>query len=84
MAVPDYLRSTNDLRGDLARLEAENAQLRRTVETTDLDRNRLAELEGLTRTARSTGYALVPASMVTVCENDCRAPSAMTWAGTRA
>ena len=64
MAVPDYLRSTNDLRGELARLEAENAQLRRSVETTDLDRNRLAELEGLTRTARSTGYALVPAHVI--------------------
>ena len=63
-AVPDFVRSTDHLREDLARLEAENADLRRTVETTDLDRNRLAELEGLTRTARSTGYALVPAHVI--------------------
>ena len=64
MAVPDFLRSTDNLRQDVARLESQNAELRRTVETSDLDRNRLAELEGLTRTARSTGYSLVPAHVI--------------------
>ena len=48
LAVPDWFRSTDRLREDVARLEAENAELRRTVETTDLDRNRLAEFDGLT------------------------------------
>ena len=32
--------------------------------TTSTDRNRLAELDGLVRTARDTGYALVPARVV--------------------
>jgi rod shape-determining protein MreC len=64
LAIPSYFRSTADLRRDVARLESENAELRRTVGSTDLDRNRLAELEGLTRTARSTGYELVPAHVI--------------------
>ena len=38
--------------------------LRRDVHRSGYDRNRLAELEGLTRTARSTGYALVPAHVI--------------------
>ena len=32
-ALPDFLRSTDDLRQEVARLEAQNAQLRRNVET---------------------------------------------------
>ncbi len=63
-AVPDHFRTTAGLRDDVARLESENAELRREVESTDLDRNRLAELEGLTRTASSTGYDLVPAHVI--------------------
>lgn len=63
-AVPDYFRSRNDLRSELQDLEAENAQLRRTVRTTDLDRNRLAEYDGLTRAAADTGHALVPARVI--------------------
>ena len=65
-AVPSYFRSKGDLREDINRLETENAELRRQVDTSDLDRNRLAELEGLTRTARSTGYALVPAHVIAI------------------
>jgi rod shape-determining protein MreC len=63
-AVPSYFRSRGDLREEIGRLETENAALRRQVDSADLDRNRLAELEGLTRTARSTGYTLVPANVV--------------------
>ena len=63
-AVPDHFRTTAGLRDDVARLESENAELRREVESTALDRNRLAELEGPTRTASSTGYDLVPAHVI--------------------
>lgn len=63
-ALPDWFRSREDLQDDVARLTAENAELRRTVLGTDLDRNRLAEYDGLARTAADTGYALVPARVV--------------------
>jgi rod shape-determining protein MreC len=62
--VPGYFRSKENLEADLAALEAENAGLRREVETTDLDRNRLAEFEDLARSAADTGYALVPAHVI--------------------
>ena len=48
----------------MARLSAQNSKLRSQVEQAPLDRNRLAELDGLTRTANQTGYALVAARVV--------------------
>lgn len=63
-AVPQFLRTTGELRKDLDRLEAENAALRGELATTVVDRNRAAELDGLLRTARSTGYALLPARVI--------------------
>ncbi|MCW2866211.1 MAG: rod shape-determining protein MreC [Marmoricola sp.] len=60
----DYFSSNNALRSDVARLSAQNSRLRSQVEQTPLDRNRLAELDGLTRTANQTGYALVAARVV--------------------
>lgn len=63
-AVPDFFTTTGSLRGDLARLEAENAALRGQLATSALERNRVAELDGLLRSAESTGYALVPARVV--------------------
>lgn len=63
-AVPDWFRAKQDLRAELASLEAENSQLRREVQTSGLDRNRLAEFEGLARAASDTGYALVPARVI--------------------
>jgi rod shape-determining protein MreC len=59
-----YFSSNGDLRDDVARLSAQNSQLRSEVEQTPLDRNRLAELDGLTTTANQTGYALVAARVV--------------------
>ena len=64
VAVPGFFRTTKGLRDDVARLEAENARLRGSLATTDVDRNRAAELDGLLAGARSTGYALVPARVV--------------------
>ncbi|GAB3657988.1 rod shape-determining protein MreC [Nocardioides korecus] len=60
----DYFSSNDSLRSDVARLSAQNSRLRSEVEQTPLDRNRLAELDGLTRTANQTGYALVAARVV--------------------
>jgi rod shape-determining protein MreC len=64
LAVPDFFRTTGGLREDVARLEAENAQLRSRLATTDVDRNRAAELDGLLAGAQDTGYAVVPARVV--------------------
>ena len=59
-----YFTSNDKLRGDVARLSAQNSELRSQAERVPLDRNRLAELDGLTRTANQTGYALVAARVV--------------------
>lgn len=59
-----YLGSNDRLRQQVATLSAQNSRLRSRVETQPLDRNRLAELEGLTRTAQRTGYSLVAARVV--------------------
>ncbi|HEX6514320.1 MAG TPA: rod shape-determining protein MreC [Nocardioidaceae bacterium] len=63
-AVPDFFRTTAGLREDVARLKAQNAALRHRLATSGLDRNRVAELDGLLSSSRSTGYALVPARVV--------------------
>ncbi|MDN5893783.1 MAG: hypothetical protein L0H93_07115 [Nocardioides sp.] len=63
-AIPDYFHSRQSLRDDVTQLEAENAQLRRTVETSDLDRNRLAEYDGLTTAASDVGHDLIPAHVI--------------------
>ncbi len=59
-----YFSSNHDLRADVARLSAQNSQLRNEAERVPLDRNRLSELDGLTQTANDTGYALVAARVV--------------------
>jgi rod shape-determining protein MreC len=59
-----YFSNNNELRDDVARLSAQNSRLRSEVEQTPLDRNRLAELDGLTNTANQTGYALVAARVI--------------------
>jgi len=63
-SVPDFFRTTSGLRADVARLKAQNAQLRGRLETSTVDRNRAAELDGLLATSRTSGYALVPARVV--------------------
>lgn len=60
------LRSNQDLRGEVATLAAENSRLRSEASTSPLDRRRLAELDGLTRTAAETGYSLVAARVVAI------------------
>jgi rod shape-determining protein MreC len=63
-SVPDHFRTTDALRGDIARLEARNSRLRSELAAGALSRNRAAELDRLVAGSRSTGYALVPARVV--------------------
>jgi rod shape-determining protein MreC len=60
------LSSNHALRRDVATLQAQNSDLRSQLETTSSDRNRLAEYDGLVRTAKDTGYSLVPARVVAI------------------
>ncbi len=62
--VPGFFRSNKGLRDDLARLEAENSNLRSSLATTSLVRNRAFELDGLLDTSKETGFALLPARVV--------------------
>ncbi len=62
--LPQVFDTRGDLREEVATLQAENAELRRDVHRSGYDRNRLAELEGLTAAARDLGMALVPARVV--------------------
>ena len=61
-----FFRTNKSLRGDIATLSAENSRLRGQVSTDPLDRQRLAELDGLARTATETGYSLVAARVIAV------------------
>lgn len=65
-AIPDYFGSRKDLREQVAELEADNAELRAQVNSTDFDRNRLSEYDGLARAASDSGYDLVPAHVIAI------------------
>ncbi len=62
--VPDFFTSTKSLRSDIARLEAENSNLRGQLATTSEVRYRAAELDGLLTASKDSGLALVPARVV--------------------
>jgi rod shape-determining protein MreC len=64
--VGGFFHTNRSLRGDVAALAAENSRLRSELSTEPLDRQRLAELDGLTRTASATGYSLVAARVIAV------------------
>jgi rod shape-determining protein MreC len=59
-----FFRSNESLRGDIATLSAENSRLRGQLAGEPLDRQRLAELDGLARAASDTGYSLVAARVI--------------------
>lgn len=82
--VPDWFRTNDALREELADLEAANAALRADLVSTDLDRNRLGELEGLTRTAGDLATALVPARVVALGARQSFSRTVTIDAGTRA
>jgi len=54
-AVPDWFRSRSSMRREIATLAAQNSDLRHQVVTSDVDRNRLAEYDGLTSAASTLG-----------------------------
>lgn len=60
----DAFRSNRELRQEVATLTARNNELRGRVATEPVDRARLAELDGLSRTAKRTGYDMVAARVV--------------------
>lgn len=64
--VGSFFRTNKSLRTDIATLTAENSRLRSEVSTEPLDRHRLAQLDGLTRTASQTGYSLVAARVIAI------------------
>ena len=62
--LTDAFHTNHDLRTDVARLQAENSDLRGQVASEPVDRKRLAELDALTRTVGDTGYSMVAARVV--------------------
>lgn len=66
VGLSERFETQDRLRGELAALEAENADLRARVRTAPYDQARLAELEGLTSAATDLGQALVPARVIGV------------------
>lgn len=63
-SIPGWFRTRSDMRQEIATLTAENSDLREQVNTSGVDRNRLAEYDGLTSAARTLGQALVPARVI--------------------
>jgi len=83
-AIPGFFRTTGGLRRDVARLEAENSQLKGELAGVSVDRNRAAELDGLLATSRNTGYALVPSRVVAMGPAQSFSRTVTIDAGTRA
>ncbi len=84
LAIPDLIHSKDSLRKEILTLEAENSELRQQVETSDLDRNRLAEYDGLAHAAADTGHSLVPAHVIAVGSSQSFSRTVTIDAGTRA
>ena len=64
--LPGFFEANESLRADIAKLQAENANLRGQLATTSEVRYRAAELDGLLQASKSSGVALVPARVVSV------------------
>jgi rod shape-determining protein MreC len=83
-AIPDWFRTRSQMRREIATLTAENSDLRRQVVTSGVDRNRLAEYDGLTAAARTLGQALVPARVIGVGATQTFSRTVTIDAGSRA
>lgn len=83
-AVPDWFRSRSDMRHEIATLTAQNSDLRHQVNTSGLDRNRLAEYDGLTSAAKTLGQALVPARVIGIGASQTFSRTVTIDAGSRA
>lgn len=82
--VPEFFTTRRALRREMARLEAQNSGLRSRLAGAAVDRNRVAELDGLLAGARSTGYSLVPARVVAMGPAQSFSRTVTIDAGTRA
>jgi rod shape-determining protein MreC len=63
-SIPGWFKTRSAMKDDIAALRAQNSKLEQQVRTSGYDRNRLAEYDGLTKTAEDIGYAVVPAHVV--------------------
>ena len=84
LAIPDLIQSKDSLRAEILSLQSENSELRQQVETSALDRNRLAEYDGLAHAAADTGHSLVPAHVIAVGSSQSFSRTVTIDAGTRA
>jgi rod shape-determining protein MreC len=80
--IPGFFSSNQSLRADIARLEAENSNLRGQVATTSEVRYRAAELDGLLTASKQSGLALVPARVVAMGPAQSFSRTVMIDAGT--
>jgi rod shape-determining protein MreC len=62
----DHVSRLGSGKGDAARLRKENQQLRQQLRTSDLARNRAAELDKLLRLAGTGRYKIVPAQVIAI------------------
>jgi rod shape-determining protein MreC len=83
-AIPDWFHTRSDLRHEIATLTAENSDLRHQVNTSGVDRNRLAEYDGLTSAAKTLGQALVPARVIGIGASQTFSRTVTIDAGSRA
>ena len=63
-SIPGWFKTRSGMKDDISRLRTENARLEQQVRTSDYDRNRLAEYDGLTKAAENIGYAVVPTHVI--------------------
>jgi rod shape-determining protein MreC len=82
--IPEWFRGRDSMREEIDDLEAENAELRAQVRTSEFNRNRLAEYDGLTAAAEDLGYALVPARVIGLGPSQSFSATVTIDAGSRA
>ena len=64
--IPGAFRTNDQLREQVADLEADNAEKQVQLDNAGYDDQRLAELDGLSALAGDVGYALVPARVIAI------------------
>jgi rod shape-determining protein MreC len=64
--IPDYFGDVHDLRSHNSALEQSNAELKRELAAAEANRNRDAELTGISEFSDTSGFTLVPAQVVAV------------------
>jgi rod shape-determining protein MreC len=83
-SIPEWFRTRSQMRREIATLTAENSELRQQVATSGVDRNRLAEYDGLTSAASTLGQAMVPARVIGIGATQTFSRTVTIDAGSRA